>query len=281
MFGEFRNYLSEATPKVSMPILALYLSAIVVITAYVIFYAILPKPTLQDMLPNPVTLRQGHMAMSSSDVKSILYGNAGSTIAAFVNVAIGDKTPKMSGTHYSILSSAGAFSLEIAPTALERGTTNAQLRVTMSAPTGTQDETIELPNFPLQKWVLVTILRDGRRFDVMYNDKLVASHRMTYYPATPTMGLQIGDSTLLGTAVHVLVAGQRVSPGAIRAERARLADTNGAPVTPANLALPTGVGQAAADVIAKFRTVCLPGLPCEAVDKPPANSMKAWTSPYS
>lgn len=281
MFGEFRNYLSEATPKVSMPVLALYVAAIIVVTAYVIFYVILPKPTLQDVLPNPVALRQGHMALASSDVKGILYGNAGSTVAAFVNVAIGDKTPKMSGTHYPILSSAGAFSLEIAPTTIERGATNAQLRVAVSAPTGTQDETIELPNFPLQKWVLVTVLRDGRRFDVMYNDKLVASHRLTYYPATPTMGLQVGDSTLLGTAVHMLVAGERVSPAAIRKERARLADTNGAPITQANVALPTGIGQAAADVIAKFRTVCLPGLPCEAVSEPPANSMKAWSSPYS
>lgn len=265
----------------SPPIIAIYILAIVVITAYVIFFMILPKPALKDMLPAPATLREGRAVMMSDDVKKILFGGAGSTVAAFVNAHIGDKTPKMNGAHYPLLASEGAFSLEIAPTSIESGQTTAQLRVTSATPTGNQDETIALPNFPLQKWVLVSVLRDGRRFDVMYNDRLIASHRLTYYPAAPTMPLRIGSSALLGSAVHVLVAGERVSPSVLRAERAKLADTNGAPVVPMNMYVPDGIGEAAATVVSKFKTLCLPGLPCEAVSEPPANSMKAWSTPYA
>lgn len=265
----------------SPPIIAIYILAIVVITAYVIFYMILPTPTLKDIMSAPVTLREGRAVMMSDEVKKTLFGGAGGTVAAFVNAHIGDKTPKMNGAHYPLLSSEGSFSLEIAPTSIERGQTTAQLRVTMATPTGNRDETVELPNFPLQKWILVSILRDGRRFDVMYNDKIVASHRLTYYPAAPTMPLRIGSGGLLGSAVHVLVAGERVNPSLLRAERAKLADTNGAPVIPMNAYMPDGIGEAAAAVVSKFKTVCLPGLPCEAVSEPPANSMKAWMTPYA
>ena len=39
------------------------------------------------------------------------------------------------------------------------------------------EETIPLPELPFQKWTMITIAREGRRFDIYYNGKIVTSKR--------------------------------------------------------------------------------------------------------
>lgn len=45
-------------------------------------------------------------------------------------------------------------------------------------------EAVELPAIPMQKWVMVTIVKEGRRIDVYYGAKLVASKLLTYIPVS-------------------------------------------------------------------------------------------------
>jgi hypothetical protein len=50
-------------------------------------------------------------------------------------------------------------------------------------------ESIPLPAIPLQQWTAITIVKEGRRFDVYYGAKLQVSKLSEYIPAAP-------DSTL-------------------------------------------------------------------------------------
>jgi len=51
-------------------------------------------------------------------------------------------------------------------------------------------ESISLPAIPLQKWTVVTIVKEGRRFDVYYGAKLQVSNLTNYFPIEPDTTLQ-------------------------------------------------------------------------------------------
>jgi hypothetical protein len=55
-------------------------------------------------------------------------------------------------------------------------------------------ESISLPAIPLQKWTIVTIAQEGRRIDVYYGEKAVASTFLKYtpVPAYPTDSWMVG-----------------------------------------------------------------------------------------
>lgn len=258
---------------------------LLIITVYIILYYVIPSATLTDVLRNQIELSQNKIVLNSDDVRQTLYGSAGSSVLCFINARIGDKTPKYNGANYPILSVPGGFSLEIGPTGIENSSTTAQLRITTVSPVGTQDEIVALPDFPLQKWVFVSILRDGRRFDVLYDDKIVASHRLAHYPASPSQPMRLGSPSLLGQGVHCLVASQRISPQEVASERQRLADTNGAPILRPSIPLFGSIKDINIPALPALPSLpsdnCPPGSICGGVAKPPANAMKAWVSPYS
>lgn len=50
-------------------------------------------------------------------------------------------------------------------------------------------ESISLPAIPLQKWTVITIVKEGRRFDVYYGATLQTSKMTDYIPITPDASL--------------------------------------------------------------------------------------------
>jgi hypothetical protein len=63
-------------------------------------------------------------------------------------------------------------------------------------------ETFVLPPLPFQKWTMITINREGRRFDIYYNSTLVLSKYATanVYPVTANKDINVGNSLLNGVA---------------------------------------------------------------------------------
>jgi hypothetical protein len=49
-------------------------------------------------------------------------------------------------------------------------------------------ESVALPAIPLQRWTIVTIVKEGRRFDVYYGQKQVTSKLLQYIPVTSDYG---------------------------------------------------------------------------------------------
>jgi hypothetical protein len=93
-------------------------------------------------------------------------------------------------------------------------------------------EFLPLPPLPTQKWVSVTISREGRRFDIYYNDHLVLSQKTLYNIATTagTTGIVVGDSSLSGYGA-VFDFKESITNGMeVAASYAQQSDTRGAPL---------------------------------------------------
>ena len=97
--------------------------------------------------------------------------------------------------------------------------------------TETVEETLVLPEIPLQRWTMITIARDGRRYDIYYNQKLVTSKRTEHVVDTSSAfgPILAGDRNLTGSVAYVEVFDTRLSQSQVRANYQRLADTTGRP----------------------------------------------------
>jgi hypothetical protein len=262
-----------------MILVTAFVVIILAITTYVVISIVRSGTDLQDLAKNPVSLATTTTLMDSTTSRQTLFAGPGSSLCAFVNVQLGDRTVRVDNSNFKMLfGMEGSLEFQIAPArqaSSTADTSTARLRVT-AIPGGSASEsieTIDLPPLPLQKWVFVAVLRDGRRFDVLYDGQVVASHRMQKYPRQMTVPLTIGGPSFIGQAHHVLVASRRMTPSEVLHQKAILSDTTGQPPTKFPLPVPIPFGD--------LQTACLPGLPCNPINAPPTNRMKSWYSIYS
>jgi hypothetical protein len=92
-------------------------------------------------------------------------------------------------------------------------------------------ESVSLPAIPLQRWTVITIVKEGRRFDVYYGTKLVASKLLDHYPVPPGpndpwMG---GATGWKGSVGFFSVKNAAVTTEAVAADVASVVDTQGVP----------------------------------------------------
>ncbi len=92
-------------------------------------------------------------------------------------------------------------------------------------------ETIPLPNIPFQKWTLLTVAREGRRFDVYYNGEIVMSRRTQYIVDTRSgFGPVVaGDPNLMGQISNVESYPTKLTQSEVMAYYKSSADTTGRP----------------------------------------------------
>jgi hypothetical protein len=245
------------------------------------------SPGIKDYMPDVVSLSDTTYAIGSNEAHQILVSGPGATLAGLFNVTIGDKTTQTAtsatNNFSTLFGMRGCVEFQLAPANISNPNSTAQLLITTNArgPGNTfATEAIPLPPLPAQKWTFIAILRDGRRFDVLYNDQVVGSHRLTYYPNTGVQNqLQVGQAPLtdnsparfLGSAKHLFAFNRRMSPGELAELRAKYVDTTGAPPIP--LPFPF--------LPFSLPGICIPGLPCDPLNRPPPNSLQAWSSPYA
>lgn len=99
------------------------------------------------------------------------------------------------------------------------------------------EETIILPDLPYQRWTMITIAREGRRFDIYYNDKLVTSKR-TQYALDSRMAFSsiiAGDPDLYGKVALVETFPQKLSLTEVQYNYSVKATTTGEPILPQEL----------------------------------------------
>ncbi len=97
-------------------------------------------------------------------------------------------------------------------------------------------EVLSLPPIPLQKWVMVTIVREGRRYDVYYNDTLVMSKRTQFKIALSdsNRGITVGNPGLSGNAGGFTVSNTVQRSLDVSTAYSSMTDTRGKP----NIELP-------------------------------------------
>lgn len=139
----------------------------------------------------------------------------------------------------------GIYTLEVmnVPDASRPNGVAAQLTVRTSNDTNgvqvTQVETISLPPIDRQKWVMITIAREGRRIDIYYNNSLVLSSKLLNVISTITNGtpLIVGDPLLSGQIGGLIFLPDRQSINDVSETYANSTNTRGDPtifITTAN-----------------------------------------------
>lgn len=92
--------------------------------------------------------------------------------------------------------------------------------------------TIKLDDFPIQKWVYVTINREGRRFTVYYNGVVAGSVNIQNMYAQITDAIRIGAKSYMGTYVYPILNSSIVHEDDIKNYIKNTANTRGEPNMP-------------------------------------------------
>jgi len=102
-----------------------------------------------------------------------------------------------------------------------------------TAKDGTQSyiESISLPALPLQRWTVVTLVKEGRRFDIYYGAKLVTTKVLDYYPVPPgsTDAWIGGAKGWKGQLGFFSVKPKSLTSEEVAADVASVVDTQGVP----------------------------------------------------
>ena len=258
-----------------MSIVALVVFGVILllITLYIIFYVIYPSAGNNDILSKITTLNVKKDILTSDVTQSTLLSATGSTVMGFFYLYDGDRTAKYVNGFTPIIQVDNNWHLEIAPAPIGGLSVSARLRVHTNDTGTLKEEHIDLPPIPKQKWMFVAILRDGRRFDIIYNNEIVASHTLEFYPVLISSPLSIGNSRLNGSVIHVIINNKRLSPIDVERERVTHIDTNGTVLEADSLDISfPGL---------KLLAQCPSGLPCDPVTRPPNNNLLQWKTPYA
>jgi hypothetical protein len=271
-------------PTVLFWILCVFILSII---TYLIVAYIYGRKAPSDLAPTAIQLNTATTLVQ--DGRSLMI-SPGFTIAGFFNVTMGDRTRSKDTNYTTLIGIPNCVEFQLAPATTNPTNTGASpnqysARLLISTGNNNPTEVVNLPPMPMQKWIFVCLLRDGRRFDVLYNDQIVGSHRLTNYPNTSTaQPLQVspdakpkakGVPRFIGTAVHIFTQLYRMTPSELAVLRAQNSDTTGAPPEPLSFPLPSLFS------LPNMRTFCLPGLPCTVPTQPPSNTMQMWETIYN
>lgn len=257
----------------------------VLLTFYIVYYVIYPSITNTDVLPAMTPLNVKKDIVMPDVAKKTILGSNGSTIMGYIKLMNGDRTNTYENgknKFIPLLQSDQNWYFEVLSLPNDTKKSSARLRVITLVPistlypNGKMEVMIELPPFPKQKWVFLAILREGRRFDVIYDNQIVASKRMDAYPAVVSSPVSIGNKGLDGSAIHFMINGERLNQNDVEHERLAHIDTNRTVIEDNSLTM----SFPAIPNINIF-SQCPPGLPCDPVTKPPNNQVFEWSSPYA
>ena len=134
-----------------------------------------------------------------------------------------------------------------------------------------ESETIPVADFPQQKWILLTVVREGRRYTVYYNDKVVANSRTQYYPTINSSELVLGHPQMQGEFYGPNLFATALRKDEIVSALQQTSDTRHEPYKPVSLV----------DIFT-IKFGCPGGIFCPSVNKvPQSNPLQEWKSPYA
>jgi hypothetical protein len=246
---------------------------LVLCTIYIIYYYIYLGPDNKDVLSKMTPLHKKVVVATADMTQQSILGSNGTTVMGFFKLNGGDRTSKYQNQYTPLMYVENNWFLEISPAPMGKEESAARLRVQTNDTGALKYEIIDLPAIPKQKWMFIAILREGRRFDVIFQNKIVASQRLLNYPVVISSPLSVGNKGLDGSVIHVIVNGTRLSPTEVERTRVSYVDTN------------TMVTEAKSIQMSfpaiKLFSECPPGLPCDPVTKPPQNNLVQWSTPYA
>lgn len=250
-----------------------------IITIYLIYYAIqyylLPKPP-QRIGPEEIDLSKSSQVITSEELKKSWTGTSGSTLIFYINPTINDRT-SVSGNEYASVVQIGTkqkFNVLVAADA-GRGYSTSPAQFEIFVKSCAVPEILEIPNFPLQRWTAVMIVRQGRKFSIYLNGKLTASHMCTAMPDfDDTQPLRVGDPRLGGKIALMSLANYPMQADEVKSTVESTVDTSGKPyLTPSLFSL-------IPPELMNFNLMC-PGGKCGSGQSAKTSPFEHWSSPYA
>jgi hypothetical protein len=186
------------------------------------------RPTsASNLTPEKGTLDKETRVGSSRQVyNDFYYGTSGGSFGVYVYLNNYDRTPRASGTDGIPFIRIGPFKLYINNNN-DAYTTYAEVELKENN-TG-DSKRIILDNFPLQKWVYLTVNREGRRFSVYYNDSIAGTKLFDSFYARDPDPLKIGGSAYIGRYLYPNLNSTVMRVEDIRAHIQATADSKGKP----------------------------------------------------
>jgi hypothetical protein len=244
---------------------------IATIVALLIAYSILnTRPSILNSLsPNVGNLHKVTAIGSSADVRDSFLSSPGSTFSCYFYYAANNKTPSVNAGQIPItlFRMGDVLRFEILPGGVS-SPPKTRILVKTQGP-NSEIEDIPIQQIPEQKWVHVTIIREGRRFTVYYNGEAVSSYRTKYFPVINSSTLSIGDAGLRGEYALPMIGSIPLRIDEIQTEIHNTSDTRYSPNKPT-------------DFSAFLKLGCPNGLFCFSTSSPPkTDPLKMWATPYA
>jgi hypothetical protein len=226
---------------------------------------------LQSLEPSVGSLQKLTRIGSFRDARDNFLAPSGATLIVYVFCAGNSKTSSVipNRTNIPILSIGNVMRLLILPGG---ASTPPQTQLTIRTQgTTTNAEVIDLAPLPQQQWVQIAIVREGRRYTVYYNGKVVASERTRDTPVINSSELTIGDPQLAGQFALPRIAPTPMRLEEIQYDLQQTSDSKHEPYIPTQFSFP-----------AFFNLFgCPGGLFCFTTTTPPTGMpLKMWATPY-
>ncbi len=172
---------------------------VALLLTWIIFATLRPKG-IESLTPKTGPLHNPTRVGLPTQPRDLFLVPAGGTFSVYLFAAVNNKTPSFGNvqTPINLFQMGETLKFQLVPGGVE-SSPKTQLIVRTQGPTPESSvETLEVAPFPQQTWVHVVLVREGRRYTVYYNGKVVSSMRTMYVPSVNTAYLTLGDSRLQG-----------------------------------------------------------------------------------
>lgn len=212
---------------------------VLLILSYIIYlslsHVLLDKP-FTPVGPDTISLSNVTQVLTNNELQALWSNVSGSTLVFYINPTIKDRTAQ-SGNEYANVIQIGSklsFRILVAPDAgRELVMAPAQLEIITGTTQAPSTEKVDIPNFPLQRWTGVVIVKDGRRFNVYLNGTLAVSYTCLKMPQFDvTQPLIVGDPRLAGSIRLMSISPNPLQSNEIRDLVGYSVDTSGEPYKP-------------------------------------------------
>lgn len=254
---------------------ALMIVLLVILLCVVATFLVLQnvRPTaIQSLTPKEGTVSKPTSVGNIGQIRTLFFTAPSSTFTVYIYCKALDKTPKVDNKEPTVLFQFGdAVKFVLYPAGASTQSTT-RLIIKTQGPTA-EIETVEAPPFPLQKWVCLGLVREGRRFTLYYNGLAVSSHRTKYFPVVSSSSLTIGDTKASGGFANPSLVGTALSTSEMKKYAAILSDTRDKPYPNTKSFL---------SILAPLSFGCPEGLFCFSTSSPPTtNPLVSWKSSYA
>lgn len=184
------------------------------------------KDSRNNFIVSEGRLSKETKVLNASEGSEEFFKKEGGTLCMYVRLQNGDKTVNINEKHPTLLKAQGIMEINV----VNGGLGVELVIITKNTKTSRSTrEVIKLPPFPRQKWIHLCILREGRRFDVLYNGKIVASRRLMYVPVYVSSPIMVGHPKLNGEFIGGFVYSHRMNARELKEEIESTSNTRGEP----------------------------------------------------